>query len=441
MAWGIHLRHRTRIHEIDILRKKIFWSIELSALGILLFFLFVLNVANFKRNESMDYKVLEEILENIILVQSTADDESHNSEGVSGYLIDQFSFFTPYKDDSEILEDTSYVVAELDANGNLQSILNENAEEISPEAMETMLAAIIKEGKEKGRYEQFKYLKEEGEENTSYIIFMNSTSLNENIIQLLKVSGMLLLLAIVLFGLLSWYLARTLVKPIKQILEFQKQFISDASHELKTPVTVMNANISVLEREIGENKWLEYIKEEGTRMAHLVNDLLKLSKTEYDSKWQQDNRVLLDISSVVEGAALPFESVAFEKNISFEIHITEYICGMGNKEDIYQVIAILLDNAIKYTVASEKVILTVQKNKDKKYSCLIQVKNTGVVLKQEELPRLFERFYKTDKSRYKRDNSYGLGLAIAKALVEKNKGQISVSLKEEENMTIFQVQI
>lgn len=199
----------------------------------------------------------------------------------------------------------------------------------------------------------------------------------------------------------------------------QKQFVSDAGHELKTPVAVMNANLELLSREIGDNQWLSNIQYENERMSALIIQLLELSKAENVTPQME----LLDLSRLVCGETLPFETVAYENGLLLNSSIAEGIQAEGNSIQLKQLVSILLDNAVRHSSSGGEVQILLKKEKN---HAVLSVVNSGEEITSEQQKHLFERFYRTDTARTGEDGHYGLGLAIARAIAESNKGSIAV---------------
>ena len=233
---------------------------------------------------------------------------------------------------------------------------------------------------------------------------------------------------------ISKKVANIIVKPVNETLEKQKQFISDASHELKTPLAVIEANADVLENEIGENKWLTYIQNETDSMDKLINELLLLAKIENINNVKDYEQ--FNLSEYVETIASMFESIAFEKQIKIVTKIKNEISINGNKQDIEHIVSTLVDNAIKHSEVGKDVEVELLEEKS---NIILQVKNYGESIPKEQQDKIFERFYRVDKSRNRSEKRYGLGLAIAKSTVEKYNGKISVECKN--GITIFKVVI
>ena len=251
---------------------------------------------------------------------------------------------------------------------------------------------------------------------------------SETTIKELKITIMISIiigaLGIIIIFVIAKKISTTIVQPVENTFEKQKQFISDASHELKTPLAVIEANADVLQDKVGENKWITYIQNEVQSMNKLVNDLLVLARMENKNT---SNNQKFNISKEVEMSVSVFESMMYEKKITLETNINEGIEFNGDKEDIKHIISILIDNAIKHTEGNGKIIVNTVKEKN---NIKIEVKNQGKPIPEEEIQKIFERFYRVDKARSRSEKRYGLGLSIAKGIVEKYKGTISVSCKD-----------
>lgn len=242
------------------------------------------------------------------------------------------------------------------------------------------------------------------------------------------------LFMIIITFIVSNYLTNISIKPIKKAFENQNQFISDASHELKTPLAIISTNVDVLlskNNDESSNKWLNYIHSEVKRMSKLTENLLYLSKfVNIDFKDQYEK---FNLSEQLEHLILGLEVMAFERNIDFSYNIEPDITYVGHSEQLSQVMMILLDNAIKYCDSKVYVELT----------CLgstinLLVKNDGEQISDKDIPKIFDRFYKVDVSR-SNSSGYGLGLSIAQSIVRQHKGKLFC--KSDEHETNFIVKL
>ncbi|MCM1179440.1 MAG: HAMP domain-containing histidine kinase [Clostridium sp.] len=252
---------------------------------------------------------------------------------------------------------------------------------------------------------------------------------------MLIISVILGIAGLIVFAILSYLISGLMVRPVEEAFEKQKQFISDVSHELKTPIAVILSNSELLEDQIGHSQWLTYIKNECDCMRNLVESLLTLTKLE-QTPYTDTEKHEFSLSDAMLERILPLESIAFEKQIDMNYDIEPDVTFFGVKEQLQQVLTILIDNAQNHTDAHGHISITLQKTA---HHVRFQVSNTGEPISEEEQLRLFERFYRVDKARNRAQGHYGLGLAIAKTIVENHRGRISVHC--EDGVTTFTVSL
>lgn len=266
-------------------------------------------------------------------------------------------------------------------------------------------------------------------------VFLDVTarqSILTNLVYTFIVVGIVMLVVIFF---ISRFFANRSIAPVQEAFDKQKQFIADASHELKTPLAIINTNVDVLlsneEDTIrNQSKWLRYIQSETERMSKLTGDLLYLTQMEEGRESALFSP--FHASEAVENVILTMEAVIFEKEITLEYDIEPDIFVRGSSEQLKQVAMILLDNAIKYTNPRGSINLKLKRqNQEMKLS----VTNTGEGIAPEHLERIFDRFYRTDASRTRELGGYGLGLSIAKAIVEQHKGRIYAKSTPKEKTT------
>ena len=239
--------------------------------------------------------------------------------------------------------------------------------------------------------------------------------------QNLKTALVTMLIILVIIFVCAWLFSFWVFKPINETLYKQRQFISDVSHELKTPVAIISANADVL-RNIKESEYLENIKSQSERMGLLVNDLLTLSSLDEGNGGLKKQQ--FSISEAVLKATLPFEALAFEKGKFIKFDVEENLSAMGSREDVIKICEILLDNAVKYSIRGSEIIVTLKKDGKKN---ILSIFNRGCEVLKEDRDRIFERFYRADGSRARNLGGSGLGLSIAKSLAKRNKWKLSAT--------------
>ncbi len=351
-------------------------------------------------------------------------------------MFDRFIEGKP-KRNSEVKEEGYKLKPEFNIEG-LYNVLVENENIVQNSNIQndkTIIEYAIKISKrksEKGIIGKYVYKARRIDGNKVSIVLIENETAILHIRTMFLFSGIILIISFVIIYIIAKRLSKIIVKPVEENFEKQKQFISDASHELKTPLAVIEANIDVLENEVGKNKWIGYVQNETNSMDKLINELLLLTKVENIDTSKECKR--FNLSEEIEIVLSMFESIAFENQVKIISNINKDIVINGNKDDIEHIVSILIDNAIKHTEKEKAIIVELKKGKSE---IVLEVKNVGEPIPEEEKDKIFERFYRIDKSRSRQEKRYGLGLAIAKSIIEKYKGKIEVDCKD--NFTIFKV--
>ena len=237
---------------------------------------------------------------------------------------------------------------------------------------------------------------------------------------------------LVVFALIAFFSNR-IIRPISESYEKQKRFITDASHEIKTPLTIISADTDVLEMEIGENEWLGDIKKQITQLTALTNDLVFLSRME-----ESENTLpMIDFpfSEVITETVFSFQALAQKQEKELRAYIPPMLTLRGDEKSIRQLISILLENAIKYSPIKEQIFISVDETNN---HINISVTNTTHQnIEKEQLKLLFDRFYRIDASRNSKTGGHGVGLSVAKAIVEAHHGKISATAPKENTLQII----
>lgn len=274
--------------------------------------------------------------------------------------------------------------------------------------------------KTRGILDGYFYVKKYIQNNTFIICIMNRYIELKLLRRLYLYSAIALAVSFLYSFATSFVFSKIIMQPIEDMFERQKQFISDSSHELRTPISVIDANLSVVMSEYPGNRWLGYIKDENTRMGKLVKDMLYLTRS--DQNLSELSKKEFDFSAAVTNAVLPFESVVYEARKHLEMNVAAGLRLSGDENAIKQVVTILVDNAVKYS--DDKGIIRVKAFHDGA-RCVLKVYNTGKGIKEENLDKIFGRFFREDKTRTGMKGGYGLGLPIARSIVEQHDGTIA----------------
>lgn len=323
----------------------------------------------------------------------------------------------------------SSIIVDLDHEDNLVRILAfwQIDQRVLENAVKNVMSSKLTKTKVKMDDTYYASLKRTTPEGTR-IVFVDRTPQRNTMISLMLIFVVVGGISLIILFFISLYLAGRSIKPIQESFDKQKQFIADASHELKTPLTIIKTNLSVInankeETVKSQSKWLDYISSQTDRLARLVNEMLSLASLDYEG--QEMILSEFNMSRIVEGELLSFEAAAFENKIALTTQIEPEIKLKGDKDSTKRLISILMDNAIKNTPENGEISVLLQKDKN---IIKMEVENTGKGISPEQLEKVFERFYRVDSARAREQGmgGYGLGLAIARKIVERYKGKIYV---------------
>lgn len=334
----------------------------------------------------------------------------------------------------KIFMDLTVYAVVFDNEGNIIDVINHTTNSISEDEIKEIAEEIVQNrGNEDTKigniyFEKYSY---SFSRDGGTLIIIDNTTCKEALMQTLKTSLIIFVVLEFIIIIISKKLTSWIIIPVLESFNKQKQFIADASHELKTPLSVIIASSEALENEPEEKKWLNNIKSESERMNNLISDLLDMAKSENKI---EEKYVVENLSKLVEKSVLTFESLMYEKDVRFTYNIDENISLWCNPDQIKQVIGILIDNATKHCSKNGEIKVNLKKERT---NIVLDVINTGKEIPKEIRDKIFERFYREDESRNRDENRYGLGLAIAKNIVTNHNGKIYVNC--ENGYTTFKI--
>ncbi len=409
---------------IKKLQRKFIIITMASLLGVLLFLVGAINILNIyqmnsKINESLAY---------------LAENEGKFPRFDKDFMPKKGDPLFRFEPNEETPFQTRYFVVHMDEDrmvgnidtGHIAAVSSQDARELAEKVMEHSASS--------GFEDIYKYRIVEN--NDGYmIIFIDCRDKLQTTEEIFAISCTVAFSVLVLMFLLVSILSKKAMKPFIENAEKQKLFITDAGHEIKTPLAIISANADVLEITTGQNEWITSIRNQTTRLDQLVKNLLVLSKMEEEQiklSFQD-----FDLSAIVMRIAEPFSALAQARNKKLSIYIQPDVYLNGDVGSIEQLVSTLMDNAIKYSDdgGSIKISLTTGK-KGKK----LEVYNTTGELAVQNLDKLFDRFYRLDSSRSRENGGYGIGLSIAKSIVEAHNGKISVK-SEDQHSICFTVRL
>ena len=324
----------------------------------------------------------------------------------------------------------SYTIA-LDDDGGVKSWTSDRSGLYSDEQIRALAADILASGGETGRIgTQYFQVSETG--GARRLIVLDARLERLAALGVVKTTALVAGLACAILSAGAWLLIRQMIRPVQESFERQKQFVWDASHEFKTPLAVISANAEVLAGDIGENEYLGYIQSEVRRTDRLVQSLLTLARMDKGTVTARIER--FDLSKALLGVALPFESTVFEAGRTLETDIPDGVTVRGDAEMLQQLAVILLSNALKYSNDGGTLRLTLRQ---KGRGCQFSVYNTGEGIAPDHLEKIFDRFYREDVSHSREVAGNGLGLAIARNIVDAHKGRIHAESVPGESATFI----
>ena len=396
----------------------------MGALSIVVLILFVgINLFTTVQITQLNNHLLSVILENDGNVpKSTSTSSPFNLFSFNEESADSVRYFTISFVDDKIFEINLTHIATL-----------------SESDVKTIATTILKENETSGTYDDFQYLiQDNGSEKILVALSTTSQQQTKNI--LLSVTILVSLCSLIILLILVTLFSRRAIQPTLENINRQKQFITDAGHELKTPLAVISADVEVLEMLHESNDWTTSIHHQIRQMNDLIKQLITLSKME-ETILTADTFELFDISQLANTAVLNLLPLAQAHKKKIEQNITPNLQFRGNPSQITQLFSILMENAIKYALPDTVIqIQLIQKRR----SLFWSVKNVCQKTNQEDLNHFFERFYRADSARTKSDPSkqgYGIGLSIAQAIVQNYKGKLTAELGKDQRSITFTVKL
>ena len=391
---------------IDRLRRRFILIAMSSVTLVILLLSLTVNLVNFLSTNAD----LNDMLEILYANQGAVPDapKGGRPNGMRGIPITPE---TPYS--------TRYFVIYYREDGELNGTDMRHIAAVTEADAQDYLAIALDHGEGFGYFGNYKYrvVAEGGGEYTA--IFLECQQELRSIRMFALASVLVAAVGILLVYLLVMFFSKRAIDPVVQSVERQKQFITDASHELKTPLTVIATSLKVLELEVGEQKWISKAQAQTEKLSELVNDLVALSRL--DEETPALRMAEFHISDAVAETAESFRDFAAAQGHSLETQIPSGLTYRGDEYAIRQLVSILLDNAVKYSDEGGGIRLSLERGKR---GVVLKTCNACTGLDPAELDRLFDRFYRVEKSRSKQTGGFGVGLSIARSIAAAHKGSI-----------------
>ena len=403
---------------IDRLKKRLTATLAFGVSLILVLISFFVVFTFYRQSKSAIYTGMDQVYESLSdekvneIIPDTISDVGEGTLDLSGSNIDFGTntaiFIAKFKPEFDGTLNYTFVLNDLSGSENEIDQFKQDA------------FTVDETGKSQGVINFTFYSKKDYTKGT-LVLFNSDEQFLGRVRTLISTTAAILIVGILFSFWVARMLASWLTRPVQETLENQTSFISDVSHELKTPLAVITANADAIEADYGESKWLTSIKTESIRMAGLITELLAASKLEHADTVTTFESV--DFSSIVNEAVMTFDALAYEKGVLIDSDIADNIIVLGSAEKLRRLVGILLDNAVKYVNEGGSIVVKLQQRIG---TPILTVKNTGSYVEKEYRKKIFDRFFRVDESRTKDGTfgSYGLGLSIARSIVEEHNGDI-----------------
>lgn len=406
------------------LRNKFIRIATLSVAAVMLVLTLILNVANVVSTDSDLRQTLDMIYENEGTIPQThtlgVPPDTQTGESAPAPRPDKggpFNQETPFS--------TRFFVLRYQDDGTLDNADLNRIAAVTSDTVDEYLAAALTHGEGYGIYKTYRYVVHSTRENHKIAIFLDSYQQLRTIRNVLLWSLAADAACILLVFLLVVVFSRRAIDPVVQSAQRQKQFITDASHELKTPITVISTSLRVLEMEVGKQKWIDKAQAQTEKLTALVNSLVTLSRM--DEEESPLKMSPFSISEAVTQTAESFRDFAAERGLGLHVSAAPALTYCGDEYAVRQLVSILMDNAVKYAAADSEIAVTLEKAR---HGVRLAVSNACEPIGEKDLSRMFDRFYRVDPSRNAATGGFGIGLSIARSIAEGHKGSITADYKD-----------
>lgn len=327
----------------------------------------------------------------------------------------------PFPQNPELPFQTRYFTVEFNSQGDIVLVNTERIAAVQENDAKTYATELYNKNKTSGYYGNYRFGTGQTPLGGTRYIFVDCSRELSDFYNVLWISIAVGLGGLLLIFILIFLLSGKIMKPVAESYEKQKRFITDASHDIKTPLTIIGADADVLEMQNGKNEWTEDIKHEVARLTSLTEKLILLAKMDEDGAMPKMTD--FSLSDAVEETANSFSSVVVSQGNKFTLEIQPNLSYCGNEDLIRRLVSILVDNALKYSDEGGDISVVLNENAGKKQ---IIVKNESKEFSEKNADRLFDRFYRSDESRNSEKAGHGIGLSLARSIVTAHKGKIMV---------------
>ena len=382
-----------------------------SAAAIFLVILAIMTVILILNVATMN-QTLDQLIDKVLASNMNVTEALKENRPKIRFWLPLMSDWSPYN--------TGHFTVRFDSEMIAQRVVLSMAGELTEEEVIEFARAAVEEGK-RGWIFQYHYKVYPVQDGVE-VFFIDGSMNLISLLQSMLIIGVVLFACAFVLLLLIVLFSKTFMKPVAESYEKQKQFITDANHELKTPLTLILTNVDIAEAELGTNEWLDDIRSEGHRMTELVNQLVALSRMDEENVSAEVSE--MDLGEIVSDTISEFQPLAAERGQRITVDVDPNLQYRGEEALLRRLISILMDNAVKYCDEGGEIRVCLKRRK----FVVLTVENSYRNVDTIELGRLFDRFYRADKARTA--GGYGIGLSIARMIVQKHRGEITAYRKD-----------
>ena len=406
------------------LRKKFIAASMLAILIVLALIIGIIDMANYRNVDKSTRLRMELLIENEgsfeNLKQQRIEKQPPEMPQNRGLFNNNIMKETPF--------DARYFSVDLDESGAVSTVNMDSIASVTEEDAKTMAQTVLEEGKETGYYEGFRYAKATKTDGSQYYVFLDCNRELATFTSFVRASLIVSAIGALSYLVLVLIFSKIVLRPVAESYEKQKRFITDASHEIKTPLAIIDANTEVIEMEAGESEWTKSIRNQIQRLTSLTEKLVFLSRMDEASTKLEMRE--FDLSGLLDETLDSYEAVAISAGKTLERVIAPNVRLYGDETNILQMITLLMDNAMKYSNEQGDILVKLEQQQKGKHRFKLTFRNTVEEIAVGNHDEFFERFYRADESRSTKTGGHGIGLSVVKAIVQAHHGKVTAESKD-----------
>ena len=411
------------------LRKKFIAASMLAILIVLALIIGIIDIANYLNVDKSTRQRMEMLIENEGSFENLKQQRmgmQPPEEGAQPQMSQSRGLFN-----NNIMKETPfdarYFSVDLDEDGAVSTIHLDSIASVTEETATAMATEVLSKSKTTGYYQGFRYAKATKSDGTNYYVFLDCNRELATFSSFFRASLIVSAIGALSYLVLVLIFSKIVLRPVAESYEKQKRFITDASHEIKTPLAIIDANTEVIEMEAGESEWTKSIRNQIKRLTSLTEKLVFLSRMDEESTKLEMRE--FDLSGLLDETIDSYEAVAISAGKTLERVIAPNVRLYGDETNILQMITLLMDNAMKYSNEQGDILVKLEQQQKGKHRLKLTFRNTVEEIAVGNHDEFFERFYRADESRSTKTGGHGIGLSVVKAIVQAHHGKITAESK------------